>query len=427
MEEKQVKQKKKFDYSWVVIALCAVMIFICLGFCSGTKGLFIKPITEYQNIERSLFSFNSSCRFIATSVVNIFFGSLVARFGARKLIGAGFIALLVSMILYAFANTLILFYLAGVFLGIGCAWTGTTIVGYVVNKWCKKNRGTVMGAILAVNGLGGALATVVLTPIINSAPDGYKNAYLLISAIVVVFGIIIVAFMKDKPKDDVGADKPAEKKKGRGEGWVGIEYSVAVKKAYFYGALFCIFCCGTVLQGITSVAKAHMSDVGISEDFATLALSIGWIVLTFSKLFTGFVYDRKGVRVTTFICCICSIGAMLTLAFLSVSALGNAFTMSYVIFAQFALPLETIMLPIYASDFFGDKAYNKVLGIFVSVNTAGYALGEPLLNVCYDVFGSYKYALIACACLMVVVLIVLQFVISSANKVKNKVLSKNIG
>ena len=427
MQEKQIKEKKKLDYKWVVIALCAVMIFICLGFCSGTKGLFVKPITEYHDIERSLFSFNSSCRYIATSIVNIFFGSLIVRFGAKKLIAAGFVALLISMLLYAFANNLFLFYLAGVFLGIGCAWTGTTIVGYVVNKWCKQNRGTIMGAILAVNGLGGALATAVITPIINSAPDGYRTAFLVISAIVLFFGIIIVAFMKDKPKDAEELDAPAQKKKGRGEGWVGIEYKQAVKKAYFYGAAVCIFCCGMVLQGITGVAKAHMSDVGISEEFATLALSIGWIVLTVAKLFTGFVYDRKGIRLTTFICCVCSVGAMLTLAFLSASAIGNALTMSYVIFAQFALPLETIMLPIYASDLFGDKAYNKVLGIFVSVNTAGYALGEPLLNLCYDIFGSYKYALIVCAVLMAVVLLILQFVISAAKKTKNKVLSENIG
>ena len=422
MMTKETEKKKKLDYMWVIVGTCAVMIFICLGFCSGTKGLFLEPITSYYQFERSLFSINSSFRYISTSIVNIFFGSLIAKFGAKKLVSAGFVALLISMLLYAFATTLVVFYLAGIFLGIGCAWTGTTIVGYVVNKWCKKNRGSIMGGILAVNGLGGALATVVVTPIINSAPDGYKTAFLVISAILVVFGILIVILIKDKPKDHV-EEAPTSSKKGRGEGWVGIEYKQAVRKGYFYGAAVCIFFCGMVLQGITGVAKAHMIDVGISEDFSTLALSIGWIVLTVSKFFIGFVYDKKGLRASTIICCSSAVLAMLTLAFLSNSSYGNVFTMSYVIFAQFALPLETIMLPIYASDLFGDKAYNKVLGVFVSVNTAGYALGELLLNVCFDILGSYQYALIACACLMAVVLIALQFIISSANKTRKIVLA----
>ena len=30
----------------------------------------------------------------------------------------------------------------------------------------------------------------------------------------------------------------------------------------------------------------------------------------------------------------------------------------------------------------------NALGIFASVNTAGYALGAPLANLCYDIFGN---------------------------------------
>ena len=98
-----------------------------------------------------------------------------------------------------------------------------------------------------------------------------------------------------------------------------------------------------------------------------------------------------------------------------------AMAMIYCIFKSLALPLETIMLPIYASDLFGERSYEKVLGIFVSVNVTGYALGAPALNLCYDIFGNYKPMLIACAVIMAVVTIVLQFVISKAHKVREEV------
>ena len=79
------------------------------------------------------------------------------------------------------------------------------------------------------------------------------------------------------------------------------------------------------------------------------------------------------------------------------------------------------MLPIYAADLFGRKSYAKILGIFVSVNTAGYAVGSPLMNLSYDIFGSYKPALILVASLMVVVFIILQFVVSAGNKEFNRI------
>ena len=63
--------------------------------------------------------------------------------------------------------------------------------------------------------------------------------------------------------------------------------------------------------------------------------------------------------------------------------------MAYGVLSPFALPLETIMLPIYASEFSEEKSFNKILGIFVSLNTAGYAVGAPVANLCYDITGSY--------------------------------------
>ena len=153
-----MEEKKKLNYKWVVIAACFLMIFTCLGFGSSTKPLFLGPITEALGIKRSLFSINDSFRYITTSIVNIFFGALIAKFGPKKLIGFGFLSLMCSALCYALAPNIFVFYIGGMLLGMGFSFTGTTMVGYVVNKWCKRNKGTIMGAVLASNGLGGALS-----------------------------------------------------------------------------------------------------------------------------------------------------------------------------------------------------------------------------------------------------------------------------
>ena len=416
--------KKKLDYKWVIAGLCFVMIFTCLGFCSSTRSLFVKPITEALNMERSVYSFTDSFRFISVAVVNMFFGFLVSKFGLKRLIGAGFVSLTLAMVIYATANVFWQFYIAGILLGIGFSWTSTTMVGCVVNRWCKENKGTVMGAILAANGLGGAVATTLVTKIINvpSEAFAYRKGYWMIAIIIACVGTIVVLFFKERPKNapvETGDEKP--KKKKRGNSWVGIEYSKAVKMPYFYMAAICIMLTGAMLQGITGASAAHLEDVGIDKAYVGLVMSVHSIFLAIFKFATGIIYDKFGLRTTVNICSISAIGVMLILAFVTPTPTGRIMAMVYGIFSSLALPLETIMLPIYAGDLFGDKSFDKVLGVFVSVNSVGYALGSVIINGCFDIFGSYKYVFIAAACVMFALTCTLQYVMTVSKRIKKEV------
>ena len=95
--------------------------------------------------------------------------------------------------------------------------------------------------------------------------------------------------------------------------------------------------------------------------------------------------------------------------------------MFYAIFSSLALPLETVMLPIYSGDIFGEKAYDKVLGIVTSVNTLGFAVGSPAANLCYDITGSYNIAIYLGCALMFVATILMQYVIKASDKDKARV------
>ena len=412
---------KKFDYKWVIVAISFLMVMTCLGFCSSPKSLFIEPITSLLGIKRSLFSINDSCRFVSTAVINIFFGVLVQKFGPKKLIGAGFISLILSMLTYSFSANVWGFYLGGVLLGIGLSWTTTTMVGCVINKWCKENKGTIMGAILAANGIGGAIAIQVVTPIIESGDLGYKTAYRVTAVILAIVAVIVVAFFRNNPKDAEDTGVVVTKKKSRGQSWGGISFAEAVRSPYFYGAAICIFLTGMSLQGINGAAAAHMKDVGLDPAFVGKALSVHSLALAFFKFLTGFIYDKRGLRVTISICSVTAVLVMIALTMITDSVSGKILAVVYSIFSSLALPLETILLPIYAGDLFGQKAFDKILGIFVSINTAGYAVGAPLINACFDMFGSYNTGFIGCAVVMAGVIITLQFVISAAHKKQKEI------
>ncbi len=414
---------KKLNYKWVIVALCFLMTFTTLGFCSSTKSLFIGPITEHLEIDRGIFSINDSLRFIVTAVVNVFFGALVMKLGERKMIATGFLSLISGVLCYSFAENVWLLYLGGILLGIGFSLTGTTIVGVVVTKWVKENKGTIMGAILASNGLGGALAMQIVNPLIDGSFSipGYKIAYIVIACVLAVVGTLITLLFKNEPPHADRVEQVTHTKKKRGQSWEGISFDEAKRKSFFYGTLVCIFFTGAILQAINGVAVQHMKDTGIDSSLVATIWSVHSLCLAGFKFLTGFIYDRAGLRKTVNLCTVVSVIVMFILGSVTNSTIGIIFAIIYSIFSGMALPLETIMLPIYAGDLFGDKSYAKILGLIVSFNTAGYAVGAPLMNLSYDIFGSYKYGLYFCGFLMIGVIVALQFVITAGNKTRAEV------
>ena len=73
---------------------------------------------------------------------------------------------------------------------------------------------------------------------------------------------------------------------------------------------------------------------------------------------------------------------------------------------------------------FGNKSFDKILGIIAALNTLGYAVGAPLMNFCYDAFGTYVPFIWVCVGIMVVVTLMYQFVISAAAKERKAILAE---
>ena len=175
---------------------------------------------------------------------------------------------------------------------------------------------------------------------------------------------------------------------------------------------------GFILQGITGVYVAHMKDVGLNTTYIATVVSVFSLSLTASKLVVGALYDRFGLRVILILCQGSTVLAFLAMVFLSPSASGIVLAMVFAVFYALALPLETLVIPLIVNDMFGVASYDKILGIFCAMNYTGYALGAPIVNLCYDVFGSYKPILLTFSLLMIPICIVFQFGMDAAQKEK---------
>jgi len=419
-------KKREFDYKWVVLVVCFLMEFLCLGFCSSNAGLFTVSVTTALNIERDVYAVAGSIRYAVQVLVALNFGTLVKRFGIKKLVFVGLIAMIGAALIRSVGTQFYHFYIAGAFQGCGIVFVGGTMAGTIVRRWFHQDIGRYTGIVMSANGIGGAVAAPLLSSLINNGETfGYRKAYLLSAFVALGIGIVVMILIKERPAGSPVTEDTHAKKKPRGALWTGIEYNVAKKKPYFFVAAALIFLTGISLQSIGSITIVYMTDLGISTDFIAVSSMVSSLTLTVSKLLMGTAYDKRGLRFALLMGEIAGILTFVLKALLTNTPIGLVMAMTATIFSSIALPLETVMIPLLTNDLFGSASYNKVLGIFMAMNSLGLCLGTPLGEVLKKNFlGTYEPCFWLFSVLLVIVAVSFQFVITAANKEKKAILAK---
>lgn len=412
------------NYGRVIAVVSFLMVFTTLGFCNTPKSFYLAVIPDDIGVPRSLYSITESCRYITYAVLNIFFGRLVRVIRPRRMVACGFVALIASVLVSSYAVNLPMFYLGGVLLGVGLTCTTTSAASYLINEWFTGNTGTILGVVLASSGLGGMVCSQILRPLIFSEtdPHAWRGAYRIVAVILLVIGVLIVLLLRDNPasvgQEPVSAEGKAKKK--RASSWIGIETGELFRKPFFYLSLFSIFLYGMSLQAINGVSSAHLKDVGIAPEIIGSVVTCSSFFLMVSKTSVGALFDRVGLRITILISSVCAVIGILLLAF--VSSVPMAFCYSF--FMAFSMPLETVLVSLTAMELVGQKSYSSVLGIYVSASAIGFASGSPILNLFYDLNGSYKPVLLMVAGVIVLNTTLMMFTIGASSRIRAAVEAK---
>ena len=416
---------KRLDYKWVILVVCFLMELICLGFCSSNVGLYTKAVTEALNIKRSVYSFSSSIRYIVQVVTALYFGACVKRFGVRKMVCVGLLSLGGSVLIRACATQFYHLYISGALWGLGIVFSGGTMAGTIVRRWFHQDVGRYTGIVMSANGIGGAIAAQIISPLINNGEVfGYRKAYLLSAVVTFAIGIVVMLFLREQP-EDAPAEQPAGgKKKPRGARWVGIDYAVAKKKPYFCAIAAMVFLTGISLQSIGNISIVYMTDLGLPASFTATCATVSSLCLTCSKIVVGTSYDKRGLRFALLMCQISAMSAFVLKALLTNSMLGMVMAMVATALSAVALPLETVMIPLISNELFGSASYDRVLGVFMAMNSLGLCLGSPLGDLYYDLFGTYRPCFWFFTVLMAVIAVGYRFAIRAALRDKEAILEQ---
>lgn len=415
---------KKFDYKWVILVICFLMEFMTLGFCSSNAGLFKVPITDALHIDRLSYSYAGTIRYAVQVLVALSFGSLVNRLGIKKMVLLGLTAMISATVLKMMGTNVFYFYLAGALHGFGIVFVGGTMASTIIRRWFKEDIGKYTGLVMSANGIGGAIAAQIISPIIyNGETFGYRKAYFLMAVINIIISILILSLLRDNPSDGPIVAGKKKKQPKRGVLWVGLEYSDVRKKSYFYIAAALVFLTGVSLQSIGGITIVYMNDLGISPAYIATLSTVASLVLTVSKLLVGATYDKWDLRVALLMCQLTALTTFVLKGLLTNSTAGLIIAMIATICSSIALPLETVMLPLLTNDLFGSASYNKILGIFLAMNSLGLCLGTPLGELLRNLTGDYRSCFWLFSVILIFVIALFQVVLKIAKKDREKILA----
>lgn len=323
-----------------------------------------------------------------------FSGQLLAKFGARVMLIVGAIVMALGLALFAISTTSMMFYAAGILIGLGYGTSLALIPPALVTAWFVAKKGLVLGIVLGGTGIGGFAWSFILPPLMKTAPDAWRTGVWLMTGVLLALVILPALFLiKNKPADvglqPYGAATMPGPAAGKAAGELpGLTYKQALRSSAFWVAAIGFFVFGLVVavtQVLSIVFKtaAYESPTNPANwtpaqvSFYSMMFMVWTIALVFWKPILGVLNDKIGL-----------IGMMISsLALMSIALLympsmvyGSS---SVLIFATMigmssGISNATVTPPLVMAAAVGPREFGRVFSLGVALYYAGNAVGAPL-------------------------------------------------
>lgn len=354
------------------------------GLAFYTFGVFVLPLVAAFGWTRGEVSTAASFLIIGTAITAPLIGSVIDRYGARRVGIASMIALALGYAaLTQLDGTLGLFYVA--WLGLSLIGGGTTPVVWTrtVNIWFDRGRGLALGIALAGSGLAGIFAPVIISRVI--AEYGWQAGYLAVGGFILLVGVPLIALLlEERPK--VAATADAATSSAAAAPLPGFVLAEALRQVAFWKIAAGFFLVSGVIAALIINLIPLLVDRGLAQQSAASIAGVMGIAVLVGRVAIGFLLDRFAApAVARLLLGICALGcftltipdASLWLVTISVLSLG------------LAAAAEVDLVAYLTSRFFGMRAYGEIYGWQLTSFYLGAALGPLAAGMAYDHYQSY--------------------------------------
>jgi MFS family permease len=364
----------------------AGMAFIVLGFSRGLHssfGVFNVALLESFGWSRGATAGIFSAVLAVDAVLSPVVGYLLDRYGPKKVVVAGCLALMIGLFLSSRVTALWELYLYfGLVVAVGITFMGMVPHVFIISEWFSSNRATAIGLVYAGTGVGIMLLSPLSEWLISTY--GWSRTLETYSAVVLLALLPVVwIFYQHGPYGEKLRERSGRKEQQNQ--WTA---RLALQSLQFWLLFIARICaaCGTTV--IVTHQVAHVVDVGYSKFLAASVFGLAGITSSFGRVVFGFIADlltKQAAYTLNILMTVIGVGALMILRDPSQTWLLYV----YVIFFGIGFGSRAVIFSALTADIFSGKGFGSILGYSTVAVGVGGALGSWLGGVFYDWTGSY--------------------------------------
>jgi len=378
-------------YGWVIVGICTATIFVVTG-TKGTIGALFKDMQKDLGWGRGTTAGAYATSTLAWALTLPLVGPLVDRYGAKRVMVASILLMIVVVVPIFWVKSLWTLYL---FFGIlpGAAIAGSTIVpaASLMGRWFHNRAGFASGIIASALPLGWAVFTPLTALLVPQL--GWRISYIVLSATLLLILPLIQLFIRDRP---TASEVPeTERLLTSQSSSIGPRMTLreAMGTPLFRLLLLSQVSCGIVDHVVSVHFIPFVSDKGQTEFFAAMFLSASHLAAVAGSIASGWMcdhYNRKSA-----LCLMHGLRAVSLPMLILFGLTGNLvwlilFTPIYGATVMMGFPpTSTLVVRV-----FGHRSVGTVYGALQVTHQLGMAAGAYFSGLVFDMTGSYYPAFV---------------------------------
>ncbi len=373
-----------------LVALC-VMYIIFTGLVFNTITLYMEPIVGELGISRTEFMMTVTIFGIISAILTLIaFGPVVGKLGLRLTLALSGLCIIIALAFFAMAQALFMLYIGAVLFGVGITFlsVGSTSMG--VTTWFAKRMATMISIVTTAGGVAG----IVFAPIVGSwiAATGWRQSFWITLIITVVGTVVMFALYSNSPEKRGETKMWSEQlattddASGQAAEETGVSFKEMFKTYQFYLLCIAYLLTGIIFYSIMGNMAIFSADHGLDAVQQGSVLSTIFAATAVAMIPLGALSDKFGTKVFMLVACTAVIVALVILTMDFEGA-----TLLYVAAALIGVGYTAVNIPCAVSvmEGLGSKEYGKKMPIVLGFMLGGVALGNTVLQLFYDLGGSY--------------------------------------
>lgn len=402
---KNLLNKHKQIYYLLMIIACCSFTATSIGITTNCMGLYVKPISESLHLGLGSITLYITIMSLCSAFFAPVLSILLTKFDIRFIMSIGIILNATSLFLFSQFNSIYLFYLFAIFLGIGNCCFSLIPVTLLIGNWFKQKHGLVSGICLSFSGVAGAIFNPMINHFINQL--GWQSAFILCALLIIIISLPFSIFVIRLHPRQVGLIP-------YGASSYFIKTNTTIKKSTntSLNITFILVIIYAVIVSFTISFNSNMASfavsVPLSSQLGASMISAAMISNVISKVILGCICDRWNAKVANFIMIFISLCGFIGILFIQTTDTWLA--IFYAFLYGFAFASNAAGIPLLIKEIVPAENYTKFYSLTTVFTSSSYAIGVSMIGFSYDIFHSYQpilFVLIILCILNLLTLIIL--------------------